>query len=94
MPQYLKIILIYLAAVGVFSVIITVYDKVCAKNGALRIPEATLMGIGFIGGALPMFITMKLIRHKTKHKKFMLGLPAEIVLHAVICVAAIYIYTK
>ena len=90
MPQYLKYILVYLAAIGLFSVLITAYDKVCAKNGAWRIPESTLMGIGLVGGALSMFITMKLIRHKTKHKKFMLGLPAEILLHAVICAAAIY----
>jgi uncharacterized membrane protein YsdA (DUF1294 family) len=48
------------------------------------------MGIGLVGGALPMYITMKLIRHKTKHKKFMLGLPAEIILHVALCVAAIY----
>lgn len=94
MPQYLKLVLVYLAAVTVISVLITVYDKVCAKRGAWRVPEATLMFIGLIGGALPMFITMKLIRHKTKHKKFMLGLPAEIILHAALAVAAIYIYTK
>ncbi len=90
MPQYLKYFLVYYAAVAAISVIITVFDKVAAKKRAWRIPEATLMFIGLIGGALPMFITMKLIRHKTKHKKFMIGLPAEFILHVILCVAAVY----
>ncbi len=40
--------------------------------------------IGILGAALPMFITMQLIRHKTRHKKFMWGLPAAVLLHAVL----------
>ena len=30
------------------------------------------------------------VRHKTKHKKFMLGLPAEVILHILIIAAAVY----
>ena len=30
------------------------------------------------------------IPHKTKHKKFMLGLPAEVLLHILIIAAAVY----
>ena len=33
------------------------------------------MLLGLPGGSLCMFITMKAIRHKTLHKKFMIGLP-------------------
>lgn len=40
------------------------------------------MTVGFLGAALPMFLTMQCIRHKTRHLKFMLGLPAEFLLHA------------
>lgn len=90
MPQNLKWIVVYLAAVAAAAVVLTVYDKAAAKKGAWRIPEATLMGVGLFGGALPMLITMKLIRHKTKHMKFMIGLPAEIALHAALVFAAIY----
>lgn len=94
MPQNLKWIVVYAAAVAVAAVLLTVYDKSAAKKGAWRIPEATLMGVGLIGGALLMFITMKLIRHKTKHMKFMLGLPAEIILHAALACAAIYFLNR
>lgn len=82
--------LIYFALIAVAAVIITVADKSAAKRGKWRVPEATLMLIGLFGGALPMYVTMKTIRHKTKHKKFMIGLPLEIALHA--AVAALIIY--
>ncbi len=84
MPLFSKIIIVYFALISLVAVIVTVADKVAAKKGAWRVPEATLMIIGLFGGALAMFITMKTIRHKTKHMKFMIGLPLEIVLHAVI----------
>lgn len=76
--------LIYFAVISLVAVIVTVADKIAAKKGAWRVPEATLMLTGLFGGALAMYITMKTIRHKTKHKKFMVGLPLEIALHAVL----------
>ena len=80
----MKISLTIFAIVAVTSVAATVYDKAAAKTKKRRIPEATLMLLGAAGGAMPMFITMKIIRHKTRHKKFMLGLPLLILLQAVI----------
>lgn len=82
--------LIYFALIAVVAVIITVADKSAAKRGKWRVPEATLMLIGLFGGALPMYVTMKTIRHKTKHKKFMIGLPLEIALHAAVAAMIIY----
>lgn len=84
MQFFSELILIYLAVISVVAVIITIADKTAAKKNLWRVPEATLMLIGLFGGALPMFITMRVIRHKTKHKKFMIGLPLEIALHAAI----------
>ena len=86
MPQFSDLIWGYLFVIGLVAVIITVADKKAAKKKGKkrRVPEATLMLVGLFGGALPMYVTMRLIRHKTKHKKFMIGLPLEIALHAVI----------
>ncbi len=86
MPQFSDFIMVYMFAISLAAVIITVYDKNAAKKKRKkkRVPESTLMLIGLFGGALPMYVTMRLIRHKTKHKKFMIGLPLEIILHAVI----------
>ena len=72
----------YLVAVNLFAVIVTVTDKRAAKRHRLRVPEATLLWIGFFGGALGMWLTMKRIRHKTRKAVFMVGLPMMIVLHS------------
>lgn len=84
MPLLSKLLMIYFAVISLVAVVMTIADKAKAKRDAWRIPEATLMTVGLFGGALAMYITMKTIRHKTKHKKFMIGLPLEIVLHAAI----------
>lgn len=87
MSLFSKFVIVYIAVISLAAVIMTIADKSKAKRDAWRIPEATLMLVGLFGGALPMYITMKTIRHKTKHKKFMIGLPLEIALHAaIVCV--------
>ena len=50
-------------------------DKYKAKKNLWRIPEATLISVAVIGGSLGSLLGMKLIRHKTKHLKFTLGIP-------------------
>ncbi len=77
-------LLIWFAIISAISIIATIYDKIAAKAGMRRISEKALMSLGLIGGALPMFLTMLLIRHKTRHPKFMVGLPFEVIIHIVI----------
>lgn len=90
MKEYSSVIL-YFAVIGIISVVLTVYDKAAAKLNKRRIPEKSLIFTALAGGALPMFAAMTLIRHKTRHKKFMLGLPAIMLLHAVLLVTIIII---
>ncbi len=71
---------IYGIGISVVAVIATVYDKWAAQHNKRRIAERTLFGIAVIGGALAMYATMYLIRHKTRHKRFMIGLPLVLVL--------------
>lgn len=56
----------YLIAVSLIAFITYAADKSKAKRGAWRIPEATLLGLSFIGGALGGYIAMQTVRHKTK----------------------------
>ncbi len=82
------IIIAVFAVMSVIAVIVTCRDKRAAKRDPKnRTPEATLMLIAFLFGSFAMYITMKLIRHKTKHAKFMIGIPIFMILHAalVIC---------
>ena len=90
MSLFSKLLIIYLAVISFVAIIMTIADKAKAKRDAWRIPEATLMLVGLFGGALSMYVTMKTIRHKTKHKKFMIGLPLEIALHATIACVIIF----
>lgn len=94
MTWFTELAVIYFCMMTGVSIVITVADKIFAKKHMWRVPEATLMLLGFLGGALPMYITMTVIRHKTKHKKFMIGLPIEIAIHAaVICIAVYLLYS-
>ncbi len=79
----MKIYLLIFTVISIISVAAVIYDKSAAKLRKRRIPEATLILLAAVGGALPMFIAMKIIHHKTRHKKFMLGLPVIILLQAV-----------
>jgi len=54
-----------------------------------RVPEKTLLIIAALGGSVAMLITMRTIRHKTQHMKFMLGIPAIIVAQCVLIVALV-----
>ncbi|MBR6917180.1 MAG: DUF1294 domain-containing protein [Clostridia bacterium] len=84
-PQALKASLIVIAAVSsIVSFVFCVVDKRRAVKHASRISEASLILASSFGGALVMYLTMLAVRHKTKHKKFMAGLPLMILFHAAI----------
>ena len=93
MPLYAKIITVYLLLINVTSFIFCAYDKSAAKRGGWRIPEKTLFLLSFLGGSPVMFLSMRLLRHKTKHKRFMFGIPLIMVLQISI-VLGLYYLTK
>lgn len=82
-------VIIYLIIINLAAIIATISDKSRAKRRAWRIPESTLLLLSLLGGSISMLITMLTIRHKTKHLKFMLGIPAIIVLQIAIIVGAV-----
>ncbi|MBE6577078.1 MAG: DUF1294 domain-containing protein [Ruminococcaceae bacterium] len=89
----LKIFFIYLAVISLISVIVCVYDKKISKKNRveLRIPEKVLLILSAIGGSVAMFVTMLLTRHKTKHVKFMLGIPLIIIVQIAAVIAVMYL---
>ena len=91
MPFFSDLLAIYFVAVLIVAAIMTLADKFFAKKGMWRIPEATLMLVGFLGGALSMYITMRTIRHKTKHIQFMVGIPAIAVIQIAAVCALIFL---
>ena len=85
-------LLIYLAIISVISIVVCIYDKFAAKhNPKHRTREATLLLLSALGGSVAMFITMQIIRHKTKHVKFMLGIPI-IIIAQIAAIAAVWYF--
>lgn len=79
-----ELLFVYFCGIQLIAVILTVKDKKNSVKGKWRISEKTLLLTGLLGGALSMYITMLLIRHKTKHIRFMLLLPVMILLHIIV----------
>lgn len=88
-----KYILIYFLIISLITAIITFYDKKAAKKWPKkRVPEKVLFALGLCGGSLAELITMLTIRHKTKHLKFMIGLPVILVIQIVAIAVIINIF--
>ena len=79
-----SIFLAYIAIISLISIIVCIYDKKISKKNRveLRTPEKTLLLLSALGGSIAMLVTMLIIRHKTKHVKFMLGIPLIIIIQA------------
>ena len=85
------IILAYLAVISLVSVIVCCYDKIAAKKFTKhRTRESTLLLLSALGGSVAMLLTMYAIRHKTKHAKFMVGIPLIII--AQIAIVALILF--
>lgn len=74
----------YLCTVNVIAFLLYGADKRRAKRGRWRISEAALLGIAIIGGSAGAWLGMKTFRHKTKHKKFIYGVPWILVAQAIL----------
>ena len=82
----MKWIFLLLAAVNLLAFVLYGVDKLKAKKGAWRIPEATLLLVAFLGGSLGALLGMEIFRHKTKHAKFRILVPLFLILHIALAV--------
>lgn len=77
-------LLIIINILGISSMAL---DKFFAKKHMWRISEFTLLLIAAAGGSIGSLAGMYLFRHKTKHYKFVIGIPIIIM-----CQAAVYYF--
>lgn len=77
-------VLLYFFVISLIAVVLCIVDKRNARRRKRRISEKTLFAVAICGGAAAMYITMLKIRHKTLHKRFMIGLPLIILFQAAI----------
>ena len=76
-----KILLAYLLVINLIAFAMYGLDKQRAIKDKWRIPEKTLLLVALFGGGVGAFAGMQTFRHKTKHWKFLIGVPACILLH-------------
>lgn len=86
MYLYLTIYLTIINLIGFFSMGI---DKYKAIHHKWRIPENTLFIIAIIGGSIGSILGMQLFRHKTKHPRFVIGMPVILILQVLITILQI-----
>ena len=87
----MKIIAVYLIIINVVTFFVYGIDKRKARLNRWRIPESTLLLLAALGGSVGALLGMKVFRHKTKHKKFTIGVPLILVIQVAI---AFYFLTK
>lgn len=73
---------VYLLEINLVALILCTVDKVRAAAGKWRVPEDTLLLTAALGGSPALLLSMLLLRHKTRHKKFILGVPAILLAQA------------
>lgn len=74
-----KIIIAYLIIANIAAFCLMGIDKRKAKKKQWRIPEKTLFLSAIVGGSIGSLYGMHLFRHKTKHKSFVIGMPAILI---------------
>ena len=76
-------LILYFLTINALGFLLMLVDKHKARKNRWRIPEATLMGVAAIGGSLGSLMGMQLVRHKTRHLKFTLGIPVILALQII-----------
>ena len=80
----MKFLYTYLIIINLIAVIVTIHDKRAAVKGTWRVKENTLLLISALGGSPAMYLTMLLIRHKTRKPKFMVVIPMILIAELII----------
>ena len=75
--------LFYFTAVNLASFVVCAWDIWCARRGAWRIPERTLLLLCAAGGSPAFLLGMVLFHHKTRKAKFLYGVPVILTLQIV-----------
>ncbi|PAB60849.1 DUF1294 domain-containing protein [Anaeromicrobium sediminis] len=80
-----NVIILYLLSINILAFLIMGIDKHKAKKNKWRIQEKTLFIYSLIGGVYGIFLGMKIFHHKTRKKKFSIGIPFILIIN-VLCI--------
>lgn len=71
----MKYLLVYLLIINAAGFVLMLADKRRAKKKLWRIPEARLIALALFGGSMGVLAGMYAFHHKTRKKKFTVGIP-------------------
>ncbi len=77
---------LYFLEINLAALLLCAIDKRCAVKNRWRVSEGMLLLTAVLGGSAGLLAGMICLRHKTQHKKFILGVPAILILQITICV--------
>ena len=80
----------YLVIINLVSAAVCVFDKRRAVRNKWRISEKSLMLLAVLGGGVGMYAAMLAVRHKTRKKKFMIGIPVIIIIETAALIYALH----
>lgn len=82
----MKLLILYLLIINAAAFLLMLADKHKARKKLRRIPEATLLSTAAIGGSIGALMGMYLVRHKTKHLKFTVGIPVILAMQIILLI--------
>lgn len=74
-----NILILYIIIINLTGLFIMMLDKRKAIRRRRRVPEKKLFLIALLFGSVGMLVGMYLFHHKTRHKSFVIGIPAILV---------------
>ena len=84
------IFIIYIVTVSIISFAMFGIDKYRSMNHAWRISEAALIFSAIIGGSIGSLLGMRVFHHKTKHIKFVVGIPLILIIQIIFLIWFIF----
>ena len=88
----MEYVIVYLLIINIIAFFLMAIDKRKAVYKKKRIPEKTLFIIAAIGGSVGSIAGMQFFRHKTKHRTFVFGMPAILVVQLAIAVLFVFYF--
>ena len=71
----MQIALLALLLINALGLLLMRIDKEKARRHRWRISEATLFTVALLGGSAGVLLGLYAFRHKTKHRRFIIGVP-------------------
>ena len=80
----------FLIAINLYGFLVMRKDKQRARRKGRRVSEKRIFITSVLGGAIGVYLAMKIFHHKTRHKAFTYGIPLIILIQILLFVVLLY----